>query len=67
VKKLELELRGKGDARLKDLEMMGSFQHTGPNEILNSLRIKVGHDYFSTNSKDPYFISNILAHFFKKL
>jgi hypothetical protein len=43
VKKLEQALRGKGDSRLKDLEMMGSFQHTGPNELLNSLRIKVGY------------------------
>jgi hypothetical protein len=41
VKKVELAIRGRGDSRLKDLEMMGVFQHTGANEVLNSLHIKV--------------------------
>ncbi len=34
-------IRGRNDSRLKDLEMMGVFSHTGCNEALNALRNKV--------------------------
>jgi hypothetical protein len=36
-----MAIRGRGDSRLKDLDMMGYFSHTGCNESLNSLHIKV--------------------------
>ncbi len=41
VKKVDQAIRGKGNRRLKDLDMMTVFAHTGPNEMLNSLRNKV--------------------------
>jgi hypothetical protein len=36
-----MAIRGHNDCRLKDLEMMGTFSHTGCNEALNSLHNKV--------------------------
>ena len=41
VKKVDQAIRGRGNRRLKDLDMMTVFAHTGPNETLNSLRNKV--------------------------
>ena len=41
VKKVDQAIRGRGNRRLKDLDMMTVFEHTGPNETLNSLRNKV--------------------------
>jgi hypothetical protein len=37
MKKLVTALRGKNNCRLKDLEFMTEFQHTGTNESINSL------------------------------
>jgi hypothetical protein len=37
VKKIVLALRGHKDSRLKDLEMMTTFQHTSENESINAL------------------------------
>jgi hypothetical protein len=37
LKKLNNAIRGHNDARLKDLEMMTHFQHTGTNEAINAL------------------------------
>jgi hypothetical protein len=37
MKKLVLAIRGKKDCRLKDLEMMTEFHHTGTNEQINNL------------------------------
>jgi hypothetical protein len=41
VKKVDQAIRGRGNRRLKDLDMMTVFAHTGPNETLNALRNKV--------------------------
>lgn len=41
AKKVESAIRGKNDCRLKDVAMMGVFSHTGCNEVLNSLHLKV--------------------------
>jgi hypothetical protein len=40
VKKLEQALRGKGNIRLKDLEMMGSFQ------VIPDIRSQIPNPYF---------------------
>jgi hypothetical protein len=37
MKKLVLAIRGHKNSRLKDLEMMTEFQHTGTNEAINAL------------------------------
>jgi hypothetical protein len=37
MKKLVLAIRGINDSRLKDIEMMTEFQHTGSNEQINNL------------------------------
>jgi hypothetical protein len=39
--KVETAIRGTKDGRLNDLQMMGVFRHTGCNESLNNLHIKV--------------------------
>jgi hypothetical protein len=41
VRKVEMAIRGKGDCRLKDLRMMTVFNHTGNNEVFNSVHNKV--------------------------
>jgi hypothetical protein len=40
MRKLETALRGNSNCRLKDLELMAEFQHTGTNENINSLHNK---------------------------
>jgi solute carrier family 8 (sodium/calcium exchanger) len=40
MRKLVTAIRGKGDSRLKDLDLMTEFQHTGTNENINSLHNK---------------------------
>jgi hypothetical protein len=45
VKKLIRALRGNNDARLRDLQMMTHFQHTGTNESINAL-----HNVYLTKS-----------------
>jgi hypothetical protein len=40
MRKLVAAIRGKGDSRLKDLDLMTEFQHTGVNENINSLHNK---------------------------
>jgi hypothetical protein len=41
AQKVETAIRGVKDGRLNDLQMMGVFRHTGCNESLNNLHIKV--------------------------
>jgi hypothetical protein len=41
LRKVEQAIRGRNDSRLRDLDMMGVFNHTGQNEALNSLHNKV--------------------------
>ena len=41
LRKVEEALRGRHDSRLKDMDNMGVFNHTGPNEALNALHNKV--------------------------
>jgi hypothetical protein len=56
---VEQAIRGKGDCRIRDINMMGVFCHTGSNEVLNSLHIKVMMEiYFGSTSHGMVPVTN---------